>query len=85
MKGKKIYYIDNNKSRKNQMYYAKYKYPVFSVMDQPVKYNGQTGAGLYFVETESYFPLPVNGWYYEPMIKYCLEQNPHINRWSKLF
>ena len=61
--------------RKNQMYYAQYEYPVFSVMDQPVKYNGQTGAGLYFVETKRYLPLRGNGWYYEPMIKYCLEQN----------
>jgi len=57
------------------MYYAQYEYPVFSVMDQPTEYNGQTRAGLYFVETESYFPLRGNGWYYEPMIQYCLEQN----------
>jgi len=75
LKAEKMYHIDINKCRKNQMYYAQYEYPVFSVMDQPTEYNGQTGAGLYFVETESYFPLRGNGWYYEPMIKYCLEQN----------
>ncbi len=57
------------------MYYAQYKSLVFLVMDHPVEYKGQTGAGLYFVETESYFPLRGNGWYSEPTIKYCLEQN----------
>ena len=42
-------------------------------MDEPVNYNGQTGAGLYYIEKpEAYFPLRGNGWYYEPMINYCL-------------
>ncbi len=42
-------------------------------MDEPVLYNGQTG---YYLEApENYFPLRGNGWYYEPMINYCLKHN----------
>ena len=45
-------------------------------MDQTTDYKGQTGAGLYYIEADSsYFPLRGNGWYYEPMIDYCLEQS----------
>ena len=45
-------------------------------MDEPVSYNGQSGAGIYYVEApDSYFPLRGNGWYYEPMINYCLKNN----------
>ncbi len=68
LKAEKMYYIDINKCRKNEMYYAQYKYALFSVIDQLVEYKGHTGAGLYFVGTKSYFPLHGNGWYYEPMI-----------------
>ena len=41
-------------------------------MDSPVVYTNQTGAGLYYVESDNYFPMRGNGWYYEPMINYCL-------------
>ena len=41
-------------------------------MDSPVVYTNQTGAGLYYVESDNYFPKRGNGWYYEPMINYCL-------------
>ena len=45
-------------------------------MDEPTNYNGQSGAGLYYVESpDSYFPLRGNGWYSEPMINYCLKNN----------
>ena len=45
-------------------------------MDEPVNYNGQTGAGLYYIEKpDAYFPLRGNGWYYEPTIDYCLKKN----------
>jgi hypothetical protein len=42
-------------------------------MDKPVPYTGQRLSGLYYVETESYFPLRGNGWYYLAMIEYALE------------
>jgi hypothetical protein len=42
----KVFSLDVNKCRANN--YGKYDYPVFSVMDDIVKYTGQTGAGIYF-------------------------------------
>ena len=42
-------------------------------MDSPKVYSGQTGAGLYYVQTDNPFPMRGNGWYYEPMIEYCFE------------
>ena len=68
----KIHTIDINKCRKNILYYGQFNYPVFSVMDSPVVYTNQTGAGLYYVESDNYFPMRGNGWYYEPMVNYCL-------------
>ena len=41
-------------------------------MDSPVVYTKQTGAGLYYVESNNYFPMCGNGWYYQPMINYFL-------------
>jgi hypothetical protein len=69
-----IYSIDINKCRKNMLYYSNYEYPVFTVMDQVSPYIDQTEPGLYYIETESYLPLRGNGWYYYPMVEYCLEQ-----------
>ena len=41
-------------------------------MDSPIVYTNQTGAGLYYVESDNYFPMRGHGWYYEPIIEYCL-------------
>ena len=75
MKASKLFHLDINKCRKNILYYQKHSYPVFTVMDQPEIYNGDTVAGLYYVETQQHFPLRGNGWYYLPMIEYCLTNN----------
>ena len=70
---KKIYHFDINKCRKNCLYYSEFDYPVFTVMDQPEIFNDNiTLPGLYYAETEQYFPLRGNGWYSQPMIEYCL-------------
>jgi len=71
----KIYSIDINKCRKNILYYQKYEYPLFTVMDKPTEYKGQTGAGLYYVETAQYFPFRGFGWYSYPLIKYGLDND----------
>jgi energy-coupling factor transporter ATP-binding protein EcfA2 len=76
----KVFSLDINKCRTNILYYLKYNYPVFSVMDDVVKYTGQTGTGIYYVESENYIPLRGNGWYYYPVIEYCLNNGiiqPH--------
>ena len=52
--------------QKEYLILCKYQYPVFSVMDSPKVYSGQTGAGLYYVQTDNPFPMRGNGWYYEP-------------------
>ena len=57
--------IDINRSRKNAMYYSKFNYPLFTVMDQvqPFKSNmPYDRPGLYNIETELYFPTRCNGW-----------------------
>ena len=43
-------------------------------MDEPQEFTGNTKQpGLYYVETEEYFPLRGNGWYSQAMIKYCIK------------
>ena len=59
LKAEKVHHIDINKCRKNILYFSKFEYPVFSVMDEPVSYNGQSGAGLYYVESPDSFFLYV--------------------------
>ena len=71
---KKVFSIDINKCRKNILYYQHYEYPVFTVMDSVKKYDGECGAGLYYIESDSYIPLRGNGWYYYPMVEYCLKE-----------
>ena len=68
----KMYSLDINRCRKNALYYSKFDYPLFTVMDEPVPYSGDKKTGLYFVVTDSYIPLRGNGWYSLPMVDYCL-------------
>ena len=46
-------------------------------MDLPVIYNKDKHnlPGIYYIESKNYFPLRSNGWYYYPMVEYCLENN----------
>jgi hypothetical protein len=71
----KVFHIDINKCYKNACYYSNFDYPLFTVMDRPIYYKGQVSPGLYYVETNLYMPMRGNGWYYYPMIKYCLEND----------
>ena len=70
-----LYSLDINKCRKNALYYSKYDYPLFTVMDEPVPYKGIKKTGLYFVTTRNYVPMRGNGWYSLPMVEYCLKNN----------
>ena len=73
-----LFKLDLNKSRKNSMYYSKFEYPVFIVMDQVRVYKTKYGyntPGLYFVKSSNYFPLRGNGWYSQAMITYCISIN----------
>lgn len=70
-----IYHIDINKCRKNIMLFQEHDYPIFTVMDSPTVYNGQSNPGYYYIESNNTFPLRGFGWYLYPTVQYCLEQN----------
>ena len=60
------------------MYYSKFNYPLFTVMDQvqPFKSNmPYDKPGLYNIETELYFPTRCNGWYSQAMITCLIQKN----------
>lgn len=71
----KIFNLDINKCRKNNLYYSKYNLPTFSVMDNIKKYDNKLVDGVYYVETKQYFPMRGNGIYSRPMIEKCLNDN----------
>ena len=52
-----------------------YNLPTFSVMDSIKEYNKELVDGVYYVETEQYFPMRGNGLYSRPMIEKCLKCN----------
>ena len=68
-----VYRKDLNKCRRNCMYYCKYEYPVFSVMDIPRPFTGNIRCGAYFVETTNIYPFRGNGWYLQPLIQFGLD------------
>ena len=44
-------------------------------MDEPIVFNKDISKpGLYYVETDKYFPLRGNGWYSQAMINYCINE-----------
>ena len=48
-------------------------------MDEPEIFkNNIKKPGLYYIETDSYFPLRGNGWYSQAMVNYCIK-NKFIN------
>ena len=51
-------------------------FPVFSVMDKVEEYKEKSKLlpGLYFVETDNYFPMRGNRWYLYTMVQYCLDE-----------
>jgi 5-methylcytosine-specific restriction enzyme A len=73
-KGKKLFTIDINKCRRNILLNHKHDYCIFNVMDDPEEYkDSKIIEGLYYIETDSYFPLRGNGWYYHSLVQYCLD------------
>jgi hypothetical protein len=70
------YNIDINGCRRNQLYYNKNDIPLFTVMDQFKKYDGEklNKNGLYYIETSLSFPFRGNGFYYYPLINLGLEK-----------
>ena len=60
----------------NAIYHSQRGSPVFTVMGEPVKCTEDmpyTQVGLYFIESNLYFPIRGNGWYSHVMAKYLME------------
>ncbi len=70
--------IDMNKCRRNILLHLadmKLKIPVYTCMDEPRPYvDGTIQCGFYFIESDKYFPLRGNGWYYYGLVQYCLDK-----------
>lgn len=67
--------IDMNKCRRNNLYFSDYEFPKYSIMDMPTNFNGVVKCGMYYIITENTFPFRGCGWYFEPLIKYGLDNN----------
>ena len=72
---KNVIAMDINKCRANLVLHNKFDFPQFTVMDNFEPYTGQTGAGDYYIETNSSLPMHGNGLYSYPIVKYCLDLN----------
>ena len=72
-----VFSLDLNKCRRNEMLHNKEDYPVFTVLDkiEPYVETNKIKPGLYFVESDNYFPLRGNRFYHHTIVKYCLEVN----------
>lgn len=68
------YAYDMIKCRKNKLYYSKFAFPLFTVMDSPKEFGGVVKCGFFYVETQNTFPMRGNEWYSEPMVQYCLKR-----------
>jgi len=76
VKGKKLFTIDINKCRRNILLHHNHDYCVFNVMDEPEVFESfKIIEGFYYIETDTYFPLRGNGWYYHSLVQYCLDNN----------
>lgn len=69
--------IDGNKFRRNILYFSKYDFPVYSVMDTVKKFeeNDKINVGYYYVITDNEFPFRGCGWYPQPAVMFGLEEN----------
>ena len=79
----KLFTLDLIRSRKNAIYYSKFDFPLFTVMDQPVALQGDmshTKPGLYYVRSNLYFPIRGDGWYSHAMVSYLLEKKLILRR-----
>ncbi len=74
VKGLPTFKLDMRKCRKNIMYFSKYEWPVYCVMDSPKPFSGKIQCGKFYVITENTFPLRGCGWYSQPEIECGLSE-----------
>lgn len=69
------YKIDINKCRRNILNYSNYEFPKYSIMDMPTEFKGEIKCGMYYVNTTNKYPFRMCGWYFEPLVKYGIDNN----------
>ena len=83
-KNAKLFVVDLIKSRKNAIYHSRYNFPLFTVMDSPVRFTDGMSyrkTGIYFVQSDLYFPIRGNGWYSHAMVTFLMERKL-IKEWQ---
>lgn len=75
-RGKKAFYYDIKKCRRNCEYYLKDNFSVFSCLDniQPFVDTMKIVNGLYYIESQVYLPIRCNGFYSHIMVKFLLSE-----------
>ena len=46
-------------------------WPIFTAFDEITEFKGRLKPGFFYVETDNFFPLKLNGWYSCAILKYC--------------
>ena len=60
---------------KNCLYFSKSDFPVLTVMDEPIQFTRDISrAGLKYLESAQSFPIRGNGFCFQGMIHYLLDQ-----------
>ena len=52
-----------------------YGWSLFTPTDEVKPFDGTIDAGMYFIETDTCFPLKGNGWYYDDTVEKALNYN----------
>lgn len=75
-KYKKTRHIDHSKMRRHCVLFNTYEYPVYTVVDEVEEYTQQKNikCGMYYVETNNYFPMRGTGWYMHNMVDFCMKE-----------
>jgi hypothetical protein len=69
-----LHKLDHVKCRRNLVMHNQHDFPMYSVMDYPVPYDGaDVQCGDYYVETTNYYPFRGNGWYNYTMVQRALD------------
>jgi hypothetical protein len=53
---------------------VKFGWPVYSVFDEIVPFDGKIEAGYYYVETDNFFPFHGNGFYDADLIQFAINE-----------
>ena len=52
-----------------------YGWSMFSTTDEVKPFDGNIATGIYYVETDNWFPLKQNGWYYDDTVEKAIKHS----------